>query len=393
MKNIVICFDGTWNTADAEFPTNVVKTAKMLLPTDADGVNQVVFYDLGVGSGQVAFAQTINGLLGGAFGAGLMNNIQNAYRFLAFNYSPGDRIFLFGYSRGAFSARSFGGLLRTCGVLNKEHINRVGEAVAIYKNRDHKLGADAPECIKFRKHYSVASYTSPENVGKPGSDAEALVALHPLTIEYMGVWETVGSLGVPSDFLFASLFNRKYQFHDLALSRMVKSARHALAIDEKRRTFVATPWENIDDLNRHSGRADVPAAEQPYLQQWFPGDHATVGGGGDVNGLWEASLVWVVEGGQRCGLAVDQAALDVYRKNIKHFVSVHCMNRRTFSWSSLSLRRWREGPRKGREAEVSEVARQRIKETKERLFERRLYRPKSLREVLQSLAQQLGLGQ
>ena len=102
--------------------------------------------------------------------------------------------------------------------------------------------------------------------------------------------------------LFASLFNRKYQFHDLALSRMVKSARHALAIDEKRRTFVATPWKNIDDLNRHAGRADVPAAEQPYLQQWFPGDHATVGGGGDVNGLWEASLVWVVEGGNAAGL-------------------------------------------------------------------------------------------
>ena len=214
---------------------------------------------------------------------------------------------------------------------------------------------------------------------------------HPLTIEYMGVWETVGSLGVPSDFLLASLFNRKYQFHDLALSRMVKSARHAVAIDEKRRTFVATPWENIDDLNRHAGRADVPVAEQPYLQQWFPGDHATVGGGGDVNGLWEASLVWVVEGGQRCGLAVDQAALDSYRNNIKHFVSVHCMNRRTLSWSSLSLRRWREGPRKGREAEVSEVARLRIKESKDRLFERRLYRPKSLREVLQGLAQQLGL--
>ncbi len=219
MKNIVICFDGTWNTADAEFPTNVVKTAKMLLPTDANHANQVVFYDEGVGSGQVAFAQTINGLLGGAFGAGLMNNIQSAYRFLAFNYSPGDKIFLFGYSRGAFSARSFGGLLRTCGVLDKENINRVGEAVAIYKNRDRKLGADAPECIKFRRDYSVASYRS--------SDSAAPDTPHPLTIEYMGVWETVGSLGVPSDFLLASLFNRKYQFHDLALSRMVKSARHA----------------------------------------------------------------------------------------------------------------------------------------------------------------------
>jgi len=383
MKNIVICFDGTWNTADSEFPTNVVKTAKLLLPTDANGVNQVVFYDEGVGSGQVAFAQTINGLLGGAFGIGLMNNIQNAYRFLAFNYTPGDKIFVFGFSRGAFSARSFGGLLRTCGVLNKEYVGRVGEAITTYKNRDRGLGADAPECVKFRRDWSVASFRS--------SDNAAPDTPHPLAIEYMGIWDTVGSLGVPSDFLFASLFNKKYQFHDLALSRMVKSARHALAIDEKRRTFVATPWENIDELNKHAGRADVAYADQPYLQQWFPGDHATVGGGGDVNGLWEATLVWVVEGAQRCGLAVNQATVDTYRANIKHFVSVHCMKRRTFSWSSLSLRRWREGPRKGRESEVSEVARRRIKEAKDQLHERRLYRPKSLREVLQGIAQQLGV--
>jgi hypothetical protein len=207
----------------------------------------------------------------------------------------------------------------------------------------------------------------------------------------MGVWDTVGALGVPSDFLLASLFNRKYQFHDLDLSRMVQSARHALAIDEKRRTFVATPWENIDDLNRHAGRETAALEERPYLQQWFPGDHATVGGGGDVNGLWEAALVWMVEGAQRCGLAVDEAALGVYRKNIKHGVSVHCMKMRTFSWSSLSLRRWRDGPKRGRESDVSEVARRRIRETEDKLFERRLYRPKSLREVLQSLAQQLGL--
>src|SRR5262249_4327192 len=122
VKNIVVCFDGTWNTADAEYPTNVVKTAQLVVPTDARGVAQVVFYDQGVGSMQVAFGNAINNFLGGAFGVGLMDNIESAYRFLAFNYEPDDRIFIFGFSRGAFSARSFGGLVRTCGILRKEHV-------------------------------------------------------------------------------------------------------------------------------------------------------------------------------------------------------------------------------------------------------------------------------
>ena len=113
MKNIVLCFDGTWNTADAAYPTNVVKTAQLILPDDSTGADQVVFYDAGVGSMQVAFGSSINNFLGGAFGVGLMENIEDAYRFLTFNYTPGDKIFIFGFSRGAYSARSFGGLIRS----------------------------------------------------------------------------------------------------------------------------------------------------------------------------------------------------------------------------------------------------------------------------------------
>ena len=133
MKNVVLCFDGTWNTADAEFPTNVVKTAQMVLPVDASRAEQVVFYDEGVGATRVVVAKSINNFLGGAFGVGLMDNIEQAYRFLAFNYAPGDKIFIFGFSRGAFSARSFCGLIRTCGVLRKENIGKVREAIKLYR--------------------------------------------------------------------------------------------------------------------------------------------------------------------------------------------------------------------------------------------------------------------
>jgi uncharacterized protein (DUF2235 family) len=383
MKNIVVCFDGTWNNADAQFPTNVVKTAKLLLPTDTNGADQVVFYDAGVGSGKGPVAKSLESLLGGAFGVGLMDNIEHAYRFLTFNYVPGDKIFVFGFSRGAFSARSFGGLIRTCGILRKEHVGRVKEAVALYKNRDREAGPDAPPCREFRRDYSFASYRGDFDGGWHVAAGGQAAREYPLTIEYMGIWDTVGALGVPSQFFFSGLFNRKYQFHDLALSRMVRSARHALAIDERRRTFMATPWSNIDELNREAVQSGADPAALPYLQQWFPGDHASVGGGGDVNGLWQAALVWVVEGAEQRGLAVDGAELEQYRKDRDHRASVYCMKKAAFSLAAISTRRWRDGPK--HPAEVSEIACQRVREAPANLFERKPYRPKTLKAVIKML--------
>jgi uncharacterized protein (DUF2235 family) len=388
MKNIVLCFDGTWNTADAQFPTNVVKTAQLVLPADANGASQVVFYDEGVGSGRVAFAASINSLLGGAFGVGLMNNIEQAYRFLTFNYEPGDKIFIFGFSRGAFSARSFGGLIRTCGVLQKRHVGKVRQAIALYQNRDRQAGADAQPCVEFRRDYSFAAYRS--TGGGSSASTQTTAGEHPLAIEYVGIWDTVGALGVPSGFLFANSFNKKYQFHDLALSSMVKNARHALSIDERRRTFVPTPWTNIGELNREATGSASNRAGPPYLQQWFPGDHASVGGGGDVNGLWQATLVWVVEGAQACGLAIDPAGLEEYRDDIDYTVSVYCMKKPTFSLSSLSLRRWRDGPGEGDLSEVSEIAQRRLRAPATSLFERRPYRPRTLRAVINSFIEGAG---
>lgn len=383
MKNVVLCFDGTWNTADAEFPTNVVKTAQLALPVDAKGDEQVVFYDEGVGSTRVVVAKSINNFLGGAFGVGLMDNIERAYRFLAFNYAPGDRIFIFGFSRGAFSARSFCGLIRTCGVLRKENIGRVQEAIKLYQNRDRKDGPDTKECVAFRKEHSFAAFTGERT---RGADEP-----HPLMVEYMGLWDTVGALGLPRHFIFAHYFNQKYQFHDVSLSRMVRSARHALAIDERRSTFAPSRWTNLAELNTAAATRDSNTDTPPYQQVWFPGDHASVGGGGDVNGLWQASLAWVVEGAELRGLLVDQAKLDGYRKDIDCTASVYCMKRRTFSISSLSLRRWRKGPDEDGLSVVSDVAQQRIREPKDKLYEKRPYRPKTLRAVIKKYSPEWGL--
>jgi uncharacterized protein (DUF2235 family) len=380
MKNIVICFDGTWNTADAQFPTNVVKTAKLVLPADANGVDQVVFYDEGVGTSRVPFAQSFNNFLGGAFGIGLLDSIERAYRFLSFNYAPGDRIYIFGFSRGAFSARSFSGLLRTCGILHKEHIDKVKEAIALYQSRDREQGADAAPCVKFRNDFCYASYAPDTLLTRAFSRSPT-----PLSIQYLGIWDTVGALGVPGLMRF---FRRKYQFHDLELSRMVKGARHALAIDEKRRTFKATPWTNFAKLNEGAAPS-ATAGEAPYQQLWFPGDHASVGGGGDVNGLWQAALVWVVEGAQRVGLAVNQEELEAYRQDIDCTVSVQCMKKPMFSWASVSLIGSRKGP--DQLGAVSGIARERVKRPATELFEKRLYRPRTLRAVLRQFAKELGI--
>ena len=124
-KRIVISSDGTWNRPDQKNPTNVIKMARAILPTAPDGKCQVVFYDQGVGTGK-----RLDRWLGGAFGQGLEKNVEDAYRFLMHNYDEGDEIYLFGFSRGAFTARSTVGMIRNSGLLHKTHADRFSKAYA-----------------------------------------------------------------------------------------------------------------------------------------------------------------------------------------------------------------------------------------------------------------------
>jgi uncharacterized protein (DUF2235 family) len=130
MKRLVFCFDGTWNKLDAQYPTNVVLTSESVLPLTKENVAQVVFYDEGVGTSK------FESLSGGMFGAGLLKNMADGYRFLIFNYSPGDEIYVFGFSRGAYTARSFAGLLHTSGILLRGYASKVNEAIELYRRRD-----------------------------------------------------------------------------------------------------------------------------------------------------------------------------------------------------------------------------------------------------------------
>ena len=269
-KRIVICCDGTWNTPDANegdaLSTNVVKMAHAVKPRDDKGVDQVIFYDRGVGTSKGA-----DQLIGGAFGVGLSQNIEDAYRFLVDNYVEGDEMFLFGFSRGAYTARSLAGLIRNCGLLRKLHSDKFHSAYEIYRSRHPDDTPDGPKSVDFIKKFS-------RQIDK---------------IKFIGVWDTVGALGVPGLFNFVG--KELFQFHDVRLSKIVENAYHALALDERRQPFLPTLWEQSDD-----------AVGQTLEQVWFAGVHSNVGGGYSECGLSDVAFLWMARKAQACGLALDE---------------------------------------------------------------------------------------
>lgn len=271
-KRIVICCDGTWNTPHQNAPTNVVKTARAVLPQAPDGTTQVVFYDWGVGT-----EKGLDRFIGGAFGEGLVKNVEDAYRFIMHNYEPGDQLFLFGFSRGAFTARSLVGLIRNCGLLHKLHADQLDDAVALYRKPDDP--PDSEEAKRFRANYS-----------------------REIDVHFIGVWDTVGALGIPLRWLHK--FTRaKHQFHDVQLSGIVKHAYHALAIDEQRWSFRPSVWEAFDKPG------------QVVEQAWFAGVHSDIGGGYSATGLSDQSLAWMIEHATTYGLAFDPEYLSVVSKS------------------------------------------------------------------------------
>jgi uncharacterized protein (DUF2235 family) len=266
MRRLIACSDGTWKTAESTKPTNVVILAQALTPQGADGVPQALFYDPGVGTGSF-----LDRMSGGAFGRGLSENIKDIYRWLVHSYAPGDEIFLFGFSRGAYTVRSAVGLIRKCGLLLPEHSDRLDEAYELYRRSD--ASADPAEAVAFRSTYSRA-----------------------VEIALLGVWDTVGTLGIPLVGLRA-LTRRRYRFHDTELTGIVRRAYHAVAIDERRRAFEAALWTS------------PPQRGQEIEQVWFAGAHGDVGGGYDQRGLSDIALAWMLDKARRAGLTLDEQYL------------------------------------------------------------------------------------
>jgi hypothetical protein len=266
MKRLIVCFDGTWNAADSEkAETNVARMYHAIRANSGDdNIHQLAFYERGVGT---TMSKAIN-LFAGATGLGVGDNIRSAYLNLAKNYLPGDEIYLFGFSRGAFSARSLAGLISACSLLKRQSLGAIHKAWNFY--RDAK--------VRNPQAFHLSS----------GAEIHDDV-----TIKFLGVWDTVGALGVPVGIFGSKLSGEVFQFHDTSPSRIVKHASHALAIDEKRDEFVPTFW---------TGKAPEGATVE---QVWFAGCHSDVGGGYAEHRMSDIPLRWMAKRAELQGLQLD----------------------------------------------------------------------------------------
>lgn len=291
-KRIAVCMDGTWQRLRTNHPTNIAKIARAVDHEDFGGAKQIVVYTRGVGAANDLNKDADGALAGGLFGAGLENDILDTYVRICLNYQWGDALYIFGYSRGAFSARSLAGLIRRCGIVRRRFIHEAPRAFELYRKRFD--GPDAPELVEFRK-----------TTNKSRSDATDRA--EPPPIHYIGIFDTVGQRGLPSGLgPLTDLFNRKFEFHSTDLSSTVKAARHAVAIDERRFAFPPTLWSNLDELNKRYREQGMVSEELPYQQRWFPGLHGDIGGGDPKARLADIPLAWIVEGAIKAGLKIDR---------------------------------------------------------------------------------------
>jgi len=267
-KNIVICLDGTGNQFK-EDNSNVVKLYRVI----TRDVNQLAYYDPGVGTladpnYKTPLTRNINKALGLAFGRGMTRNVEQAYSYLMENYQAGDKVFIFGFSRGAYTARVLSGLIHSCGLLESGCQNLIPYAMKLYKAKRVNFGI----LRKFRSTYGRS-----------------------VDIHFLGLWDSVSTCGWIYNPVFLPFTTN---------NESVKAVRHALAIDERRSFFKDMPW------------GDKFRQEQDIKEVWFPGVHSDIGGGYPEaeSGLAKITLEWMLNEARQkqFGLIVDDKRFDRY---------------------------------------------------------------------------------
>ena len=258
-------------------PSNVTRISRAIKSISSDGIPQVVSYHEGIGSS----GSLIDRIIGGASGEGLDEIVREGYQFVATNYTPGDEIFLFGFSRGGFTARAICGLINEVGVLTKDGLPYLTEIYRDVRNRRD---------VTYRPRYPDEPFPNKPSADDPEYRRQlqrrGLTRLN-VTIKVVGVWDTVGSLGIPKVGLLTKLrlqstAMRELRFYDTSLPDCVEYAFQALALDERRFAFQPSLWEKVDD------------GPTILRQVWFPGAHANVGGGYDDQQIATISLAWMV---------------------------------------------------------------------------------------------------
>ena len=258
-RNIMLCCDGTGN----EFGQNNTNVMKIYTLARKDAPEkQICCYDPGVGTGgwdcEKAYLRVAEDQ---ATGPGLQDNINSAYKLLMSCYEPGDRIYLFGFSRGAFTVRSLAGMLHKCGLLDKHQDNLIECAAKIYNTHDNSATAK-----EFKETFA-----------------------RECPVHFIGVWDTVESLSLDTG----------DRFHNAALNEEVSFGFHAIALDEKRKTFPPSLWD----------------ARQGVEQVWFAGVHSDVGGWYDETSLSDIALDWMARKAIAQGLLMNEEEVQKIQGN------------------------------------------------------------------------------
>lgn len=324
MKNIVVCCDGTGNEI-SENISNVLKLYRTLRKTGKTKPHQVVFYDPGVGTlarpdPWTKFKQDAVAILGLVTGYGLDDNVLAAYGFLINQYEDGDDIFLFGFSRGAYTVRVLAGLIHRIGLLSPQQSNLAGAALTAYKQVEPtSTPTHAPLQGDETDVSDEAASPAPTSKDDRASQFARIVSSRWPTIKFMGVWDTVASVIVPRPDRFYA-----FSLQTLANTRhnpSVRVFRQAIAIDERRRMFRLDPWDEPQAFMHNRFSTTNNAEPQDVKQVWFAGVHADIGGGypEDESGLSKFPLIWMINEAVEHGLAVDprtvnQLAWGVQRK-------------------------------------------------------------------------------
>ena len=336
-KNIVVLCDGTANQVNILSQTNVLRLAR-LVQKNGGATRQVVFYDPGLGTEGAPGALTpvgrwITKLLGLAFGYGLAKNISDAYSFLMEHYEPGDRIYILGFSRGAYTARALTGLLQRVGLLERGCNHLIPYAIRYFKKRDgHQLNF-------FKQRFSRTYHLSwrdvvpniaeiPELQKKADRPSRGVIPVY-----FLGVWDTVKSIGI---------LRRRIPLPDTEWLPNMINGRHAVALDEKRSQYRPEIWESDTDAG-HAEKVKTKRFQTclhaDVETMWFAGVHSDVGGGYGLSeerqrelfqqrtekvskpsaqelaerqaevGLADISLGWMMDAAARHGLLFDPEVL------------------------------------------------------------------------------------
>eukprot|EP00177_Eucheuma_denticulatum_P006594 GFKZ01012001.1.p1 GENE.GFKZ01012001.1~~GFKZ01012001.1.p1 ORF type:complete len:359 (-),score=59.19 GFKZ01012001.1:260-1336(-) len=277
-KRLCVLSDGTWQTPENVVPTNILKLTMAIDQEDANGMQQVVYYDSGVGT-----QGAVDKIMGGGFGAGIDINIRELYTFLALNYDEGDEVYLFGFSRGSYTVRSLAGMIYEAGLVRRDQLQFVREAYELYRTNKE---VHSERATKFREEHGDR-----------------------IPITLLACFDTVGSLGLPFEppkFGFLRKFDEeRYRFHSTVVNPLIENAIHLLSIDEDRAIFSPTLMDH-----------DPQRGKEQVTQLYFWGGHCGVGGGdSDQVTSSDFCLGYLVEEMERrgLGLAVEKSALPDYK--------------------------------------------------------------------------------